>query len=321
MLVSIICATYNHETVIKRCIDSVLGQDFVEWELIIVDDGSTDNTAAIVDEYCSKDSRIKVIHQAHNGIWKLCENYNAALYRASGTLIAILEGDDFWPEWKLTNQVALHKMDVILSYGRATIYDGTYHDSKAPPFQGSLSSQDFMKYLLTRQAAIVPVTMIIQRDALTKIGGFKCHNSYPATDFPTILELSQLAGNIVWSSACLGYYSIHSNQVTKTLGVEIAMGALIIKREFFDGNAVFASLREESQAADQRILSDAYLAQARYGLLNRDKSVVKIAIIGLWKYGGRKRKIQAIYSFVAMYTGWTMEPILKMVKYMLNIDT
>ncbi len=64
-LVSVVIPTYNREKTIKRCIDSVLNQTYQNFEIIVVDDGSTDNTKKIVEAY--KDQRISYIFQAHMG--------------------------------------------------------------------------------------------------------------------------------------------------------------------------------------------------------------------------------------------------------------
>ena len=111
MKVSIITATYNHEKFIAKCIESVLRQTYPNWEQIIVDDGSTDNTESIVREYAAKDSRIKYIRKEHEGIMNLKNSYNLALDNSTGDLIAILEGDDYWPDYKLEVQVPYFKED------------------------------------------------------------------------------------------------------------------------------------------------------------------------------------------------------------------
>lgn len=66
--VSVIMAAYNASATLERAIQSVLSQDFREWELIVVDDGSTDATAAILDRYASEDSRIRAVHQPNAGV-------------------------------------------------------------------------------------------------------------------------------------------------------------------------------------------------------------------------------------------------------------
>jgi len=101
-LVSIITPTYNHQKYIGDCIRSALAQTYQNWEMIIVDDGSTDNTPGIIRSFT--DSRIRYIPQAHQGGYKLASIYNTALREAQGDLVAILEGDDFWPPDKLSVQ-------------------------------------------------------------------------------------------------------------------------------------------------------------------------------------------------------------------------
>lgn len=65
--ISVIVPVYNVEKYLCRCIDSILAQTFTDFELILVDDGSTDNCPAICDKYAAKDSRVCVIHQENRG--------------------------------------------------------------------------------------------------------------------------------------------------------------------------------------------------------------------------------------------------------------
>lgn len=93
ILVSVIMPAYNSEKYIGRSIESVLAQDHDNFELIVVDDGSKDNTRAIAQEYASRDSRIKVLEQANQGV-SAARNY--ALENASGEYVAFLDSDDLW---------------------------------------------------------------------------------------------------------------------------------------------------------------------------------------------------------------------------------
>ncbi len=98
-LISIITASYNYENYIKETIESVLNQTYQNWELIIVDDGSKDNSVNVIKSYCEKDSRIKLF-QHEGGINKgLAETIKLGVSKANGEWIAFLESDDkFMPE-------------------------------------------------------------------------------------------------------------------------------------------------------------------------------------------------------------------------------
>ena len=90
--ISIIVPVYNVEKYITECIDSILAQTHKDWELILVDDGSIDNSGKICDEYAIKDSRIKVIHKENGG---LSSARNAGLDVAKGEYITFSDSDDF----------------------------------------------------------------------------------------------------------------------------------------------------------------------------------------------------------------------------------
>ena len=99
MFISIITASYNYEKYIKETIESVINQTYKNWELIIVDDGSTDNSVEIIKSYCQKDNRIK-LYQHEGGVNKgLSETIKLGISKANGDWIAFLESDDkFMPE-------------------------------------------------------------------------------------------------------------------------------------------------------------------------------------------------------------------------------
>ena len=92
-LISVIVPVYKVEPYLQRCVDSILGQTYADFELILVDDGSPDNCGAICDEYAAKDSRVVVIHQENKG---LPAARNAGLNVACGEYIASCDSDDYW---------------------------------------------------------------------------------------------------------------------------------------------------------------------------------------------------------------------------------
>lgn len=90
--ISVIIPVYNTEKYIEKCIQSVLGQTYTNLEIICVDDGSVDNSGAILDAFAKKDARIKVIHQENAGV---SDARNAALRVATGDWIGFVDSDDY----------------------------------------------------------------------------------------------------------------------------------------------------------------------------------------------------------------------------------
>jgi len=90
---SVVVPTYNAEAHVRHTLDSVLAQTFADWECVCVDDGSTDGSGAILDEYAAKDPRFRVIHQKNGGEGAA---RNAGLDAASGEMVAFLDSDDAW---------------------------------------------------------------------------------------------------------------------------------------------------------------------------------------------------------------------------------
>ncbi len=103
-LVSIIMPAYNNGYSIDVALDSVLSQSYPQWELLITDDASTDNTREIVHRYCEKDERIKYFSLQNNSGAALARNHSLA--QASGRYIAFLDADDRWHPHKLERQLS-----------------------------------------------------------------------------------------------------------------------------------------------------------------------------------------------------------------------
>jgi len=107
MKVSIITASFNYADYIRETIQSVLNQTYNDWELIIVDDGSTDNSLNVISEYCQKDSRIKLFTHDNNQNKGLAETIKLGLSKAKCEYIAILESDDLWREDCLEKRIGV----------------------------------------------------------------------------------------------------------------------------------------------------------------------------------------------------------------------
>ena len=90
--ISVIVPIYNVEQYLRRCIDSIINQTYKNLEIILIDDGSTDNSSTICDEYCKKDKRIKVIHKNNEGV---SSARNKGIELSKGKYIVFIDSDDY----------------------------------------------------------------------------------------------------------------------------------------------------------------------------------------------------------------------------------
>jgi glycosyltransferase involved in cell wall biosynthesis len=114
-MISIIIPVYNSEQYLKRCIDSILKQTFTDLEIILVDDGSTDNSLKICEEYCKQDNRIYVIHKENGGSTSARK---AGVCIARGEYIAFVDSDDWIDEIfceRLYHEAITHQADIAAS--------------------------------------------------------------------------------------------------------------------------------------------------------------------------------------------------------------
>lgn len=113
--VSIIVPIYNAEKTLPRCINSILNQDYIDFELLLIDDGSKDSSGAICDEYAAKDRRVRVIHKENSGV---SASRNLALNEARGEYLQFLDADDWiTPNATrlLVESATLNSCDMVIS--------------------------------------------------------------------------------------------------------------------------------------------------------------------------------------------------------------
>lgn len=154
-MISIIIPVYNGEEHLDRCVKSVLSQSYRELEVILVNDGSTDNTGALCDDYAKKDSRIRVIHQQNAGV---SAARNAGLEAASGDFIGFVDADDtILPRTYETAINAIADCDMVMWDAVTILQDGSTEPDTIPQLSEDrrLTRQDFTPSLLRWMAGSV----------------------------------------------------------------------------------------------------------------------------------------------------------------------
>lgn len=171
---SVIIPLYNAEEFLPSCVDSLMHQGDLRLEIIIVNDGSTDRSAAIVSCYAQQDSRIKVIHQENRGT---SAARNTGLKVAQGEFIAFLDNDDRVKEdslIKLYREAVIHNADAVMGkiwfYRQGTIVKGPYKPAPEELLNIPLSGKEFFIRMLEAGAyASMPWHYIYRRTFLEKI--------------------------------------------------------------------------------------------------------------------------------------------------------
>lgn len=129
-LVSIITPCHNSARYIRDCIESVEAQDYPYWEMLITDDGSTDNTTEIVEEYARKDDRIRLF-RLNSASGSPAAPRNNSIRNARGKYIAFLDSDDVWMHNKLSDQIRFAEQNnysVVYSYYEKISDSGERYD-------------------------------------------------------------------------------------------------------------------------------------------------------------------------------------------------
>ncbi|WP_078555868.1 glycosyltransferase family 2 protein [Bacillus alkalicellulosilyticus] len=209
-LVSIITPTFNSARFIQETIESVINQTYPYWELIIVDDGSTDDTINLIARYQEKDSRIKLtIFQENKGP---AVARNVAIGQANGKYIAFLDSDDVWLSKKLEKQLAfMQEQNIAFSF---TQYMNMTEDGKETGFIEKVPKKVTYKDLL-KSNVIGCLTVMLDRE---KVGEIQMSNIRTRQDYVLWLALCKRGIDAYGLQETLSKYrlvqhSISSNKI------------------------------------------------------------------------------------------------------------
>lgn len=220
--VAIVIPTYNHAAFLQKALDSLIAQDFAQWEAIIVNNLSQDNTADVVASY--QDARIKMVDFANHGIIAASRNHGVAI--SSAPYIAFLDSDDAWYPTKLSRCVAFLEQGYdLVCHGEHWLGPGNKRRTVmyGPAHRASYSS------LLLDGNCISTSAVVVRREILSAVGGFSEEPSFvTAEDYELWLKIAAAGARIGFIDDTLGYYLIHeSNQSRAALrNMEAVMNVL-----------------------------------------------------------------------------------------------
>jgi len=213
-LITIITPVYNVEKFITETIESVLKQTYSNWELILVDDGSTDKSSEICKQYQTKDNRIKYIYKKNAG---QAAARNLGIKKAKGKYITFLDSDDFYTKYKLAEHfIDIKENPADFYYGAGYMLFENRTENKTEIynwFYGKYSGIEFFK-ILYHSCAVNINSVCVKKEIFESIGYFDELSELRGTeDWDLWLRIALNVRSIYGNPTPNVYYRIHDNGI------------------------------------------------------------------------------------------------------------
>lgn len=210
-LISIVIPTYNHANFLGRALKSVVDQTYTNWELVVIDNHSSDNTNEIIEGFI--DPRIKYLKINNNGV--IAASRNMGIREANGEWIAFLDSDDWWTKDKLQQCVKVinDKVDFIYHYLEIASNKPRYLRRrlvKTPQVNAPVIMD-----LLVNGNKIHNSSVVVRKALLLEIGGInESPDVIAAEDFDTYLRIASITDNFICLPHTFGYYFVHETNTS-----------------------------------------------------------------------------------------------------------
>ena len=213
--VSVIVPAYNAAAYLPYAIESVIAQTYPSWEIVIVNDGSTDHTCAVVDSYRSKlGDKLQYIDQPNGG---MSAARNAGMRTARGEFIAMLDADDVWLPHRLARGIQVLDADPETGMVHAKVVRIDIHGSITGQLkvEAQYLSGRIARHIYTRRAHIVCATVIFRKSCLETAGCFD--EAMQATEDRDLWFRIALRYKVAFIDEVLAHYRLSSTSVTSNL--------------------------------------------------------------------------------------------------------
>jgi glycosyltransferase involved in cell wall biosynthesis len=257
--VSVVIPTYNYGRFISEAIESVLRQTYPIFEIVVVDDGSTDNTEEIVAKFGDK---VKYIKQKNGGVGLA---RNTGVRHSTGEFIAFLDADDIWLPHKIERQVQLLQKDGevgLVTVGMREFGKDGKTITKYQTGQNGWCAENIL--LLGAGIAAPGSSLLIKRDVFERVGGYdEMKDMHPSEDWEFCYRVARRF-KLAFLPELLVEYRNHGNnghlQIPK---FERAM-LLAFEKTFVDNSGEIQKLKRQSYGALHRILAGSYFRAGDY---------------------------------------------------------
>jgi len=209
--VSVLMPVYNADRYLREAIESILGQTYRDFEFIIVDDGSTDGSLRIIEDYASRHPRIRVLSRPNTGI---VGALNDGLAICGGEYIARMDADDVARPERIDRQVAFlqENRDVLAVGSHASMIDAD--GDPLGVLHTPLGHEEIDRQMLTGVGALAHPTVVMRRDSVVALGGYR-EGFCAAEDLDFFLRLSE-CGRLANLPDCLLTYRVLPNGISQS---------------------------------------------------------------------------------------------------------
>ncbi|TGM60670.1 glycosyltransferase family 2 protein [Leptospira vanthielii] len=206
-LVSIVLPTYNRAVEIRKAIDSVVSQDYKNWELVIVDNHSTDDTDDVIKSFTN--DKIRTVKINNNG--SIGKSRNEGVRNSNGEWIAFLDSDDWWYPTKLSDSLLAVSDATDIIYHDLDIYESREGEvSGSRIIKGKVLNSPVLRSLLVGGNVIANSSVMVRKSILEKSGYIsEDMNINPSVDYNTWLKVASVTENFKYLPKSLGAYLIH----------------------------------------------------------------------------------------------------------------
>jgi len=289
MLISVVIPVFNAQEYIENTVDSVINQEYKNWELIIIDDCSTDDSLSIVETKYKSNKKIEIIKLERNSGGP-AKPRNIGIKNSNGDFIAFLDQDDIWDNDKLRiccNSIC-DNVDFIYHDMMRVVAENDY-SVKQKILPSRQLEQPVLIDLLINDNAILNSSAMVRRSLLVKIGDINESKKIIASeDYNTWLRIAKITDNFLYIPKVLGSIFVHSSGASNK---DMYSSVIYAAKEFM----TYVSPRQRRIIKVQRVY-----VRARYKYLNNERgAAVKALLFFCLNYGDITIKIKSAYMLLS----------------------
>ena len=289
MLISVVIPVFNAQEYIENTVDSVINQEYKNWELIIIDDCSTDDSLSIVETKYKSNKKIEIIKLERNSGGP-AKPRNIGIKNSNGDFIAFLDQDDIWDNGKLRiccNSIC-DNVDFIYHDMMRVVAENDY-SVKQKILPSRQLEQPVLIDLLINDNAILNSSAMVRRSLLVKIGDINESKKIIASeDYNTWLRIAKITDNFLYIPKVLGSYFVHSSGASNK---DMYSSVIYATKEFM----TYITPRQRKKIKVQRVY-----VRARYKYLNNERgAAVKALLFFCLNYGDITIKIKSAYMLLS----------------------